>query len=160
MYHGLSFVNHQNCEMNRTLSICKVAPTRVYCLFHTSRSCNRIPLYNSHDRRVYIPSLCVVYLQDGRVNRIPLCNSHDRHVYIPSLCLFYLQDGRVNRIPLCNSHDRRVYIPSSCVVYLQDGRVNRLFRNAHDGRVLKKQSFSKFNHWSGLSESLPVDIPV
>ena len=107
MYHGLSFVNHQNCEMNRTLSICKVAHTRVYCLFHTSRSCNRIPLYNSHDHRVYIPSLCIVYLQDGRVNRIPLCNSHDR----------------------------RVYIPSSCVVYLQDGRVNRLFRNAHNGRV-------------------------
>ena len=135
-------------------------------------SCNRIPLYNSHDRHVYIPSSCVVdrhvyipsscvvYLQDGRVNRIPLCNSHDRRVYIPSLCVVYLQDGRVNRIPLCNSHDRRVYIPSSCVVYLQDGRVNRLFRNAHDGRVLKKQSFSKFNHWSGLSESLPVDIPV
>ena len=30
---GLSFVNYQNCEMNRTLlSICKVAPTRVYCM--------------------------------------------------------------------------------------------------------------------------------
>jgi hypothetical protein len=104
-----------------------VAPTRVYWLFHTSRSCNIIPLYNSHDRRVYIPSSCIVYLQDGHVNRIPLYNSHDRRVYIPSSCVVYLQDGRVNRIPLCNSHDRRVYIPSSCVVYLQDDRVNSLF---------------------------------
>jgi hypothetical protein len=78
--------------------------------------CNIIPLYNSHDRRVYIPSLCIVYLQDGRVNRIPLCNSHNRRVYL--------------------------YIPSSCVVYLQDGRVNRFFRNAHDGRIY---IISRFN---------------
>ena len=58
-----------------------VAPTRVYCLFHTSWSCNSIPLYNSHDRRVYIPSLCIVCLQDGRVNRL-FWNAHDGRVYI------------------------------------------------------------------------------
>jgi hypothetical protein len=44
-------------------------------------SCNIIPLYDTHDRRVYIPCLCVVYLQDGRVNRL-FRNAHDGRVYI------------------------------------------------------------------------------